>query len=277
MKKTWTYTTAIIVSISLFSFLFKQQAQAHGAFQHVKNYSLYYGSPTAQAITKLKTKDLIIIEPQLYTKEQIKDIQSKGTLVIGYLSLMETPAWNMLRSKDLVPQDYLWQKGERIHFPQWNSYLMDIRQTHYRKLLVAEMQTSIADKGMNGVFLDTVGDIDDYIKDKATQTQTREAYVAFLQDVSKQFPELSIIQNRGFETLDYSASYIDAFLWEDWRANWKKDAWMKANVEKLQKEQKKGLTIFTISLHKESSPGKEARKLKFIHMNAPDGYTKKVY
>ncbi|MBP1967718.1 endo alpha-1,4 polygalactosaminidase [Paenibacillus aceris] len=277
MGKTWSFTTAIVVSITLFSFLFKQHAQANGPFQHVKNYSLYYGNPTVQAIAKLKTKDLIIIEPQLFTREQIKDIQSKGTLVIGYLSVMETPAWNKLRSKNLQSQDYYWQKGERVHFPQWNSYLMDLRHAHYREVLLAEIQTSIADKGMNGVFLDTVGDIDDYIKEKTAQTQTREAYVTLLQSVSKQYPQLSIIQNRGFETLDYSAALIDAFLWEDWRANWKKDTWMKANVEKLQKEQKKGLTVFSLSLHKESSPGREARKLNFIHMDAPDGYTKKVY
>lgn len=277
MRITWKFTTAIFVSIALFSFLFKQQAQATGPFQHVKKYSLYYGNPTVQAIAKLKKKDLIIIEPQLYTREQIQDIQSNGTIVIGYLSVMESPTWNKLRMEELRSQDYFLQNGERMHFPKWDSYLMDLRQDHYRELLLSEIGISIANKGFQGIFLDTVGDIDDYIKDAAAQTQTREAYTTFLQQVKTSYPELSIIQNRGFDTLDYSAAYIDALLWEDWRANWKKDAWTKVRVKRLQEEQKKGMTIFSITLNKESSPGREARKLNFLHMNAPDGYTKKVY
>jgi polysaccharide biosynthesis protein PelA len=91
-----------------------------------------------------------------------------------------------------------------------------------------------------------------------------------------QYPKLSIIQNRGFDTLDYASPYIDGLLWEDWRGNWKKDSWIKIRVEKLQKEQKKGLTVFSIHSNKESSPGREARKLKFLHIDAPNGYTEIV-
>lgn len=274
--KTSQVTAAIIVSMVFFSFPFKKQVQASGPFQNVKDYSLYYGAPTEQAIIHLKTKDLIIIEPQLFSKVQIQDIQSKGTMVIGYISVMETPAWNKLRVKELLSSDYLLKHGERIYFKQWDSYLMDLRQSHYRQLLLSEIKTSISDKGLDGMFLDTVGDIDDWIQDAATQTLTREAYRSFLQDVSDQYPELSMIQNRGFDTLDYALPYIDGLLWEDWRANWKEDMWMKTRVDRLRKEQKKGLTVFSIYLNKESSPGREARKLKFLHIDAPNGYTEIV-
>lgn len=274
--KTSQVTAAIIVSMVFFSFPFKKQVQASKPFQNVKDYSLYYGAPTEQAIIHLKSKDLIIIEPQLFSKVQIQNIQSKGTIVIGYISVMETPAWNNFRVKELLSSDYLLKHGERVHFKQWDSHLMDLRQSHYRQLLLSEIKTSISDKGLDGMFLDTVGDIDDWIQDAATQNQTREAYRSFLQDVSNQYPELSMIQNRGFDTLDYALPYIDGLLWEDWRANWKEDAWMKTRVDRLRKEQKKGLTVFSIHLNKESSPGKEARKLKFLHIDAPNGYTEIV-
>jgi hypothetical protein len=271
--KTSQVTAAIIVSMVFFSFPFKKQVQASKPFQNVKDYTLYYGAPTEQAIIHLKSKDLIIIEPQLFSKVQIQDIQSMGTIVIGYISVMESPAWNQLRVKKLLPSDYLSKQGERIHFKQWDSYLMDLRQLHYRQLLLSEINTSISDKGLDGMFLDTVGDIDDWIQDTATQIQTREAYRSFLQEVSDQYPELSMIQNRGFDTLDYALPYIDGLLWEDWRANWKEDAWMKTRVDRLRKEQKKGLTVFSIQFTKESSPGREARKLKFLHIDAPNGYS----
>ncbi|MCY9666616.1 endo alpha-1,4 polygalactosaminidase [Paenibacillus alginolyticus] len=271
--KTSQVTAAIIVSMVFFSFPFKKQVQASKPFQNVKDYSLYYGAPTEQAIMHLKSKDLIIIEPQLFSKVQIQDIQSKGTIVIGYISVMETPSWNSLRVKELLSSDYLLKHGERVHFKQWDSYLMDLRQLHYRQLLLSEIKTSISDKGLDGMFLDTVGDIDDWIQDAATQTQTREAYRSFLHDVSNQYPELSMIQNRGFDTLDYALPYMDGLLWEDWRANWKEDTWMRTRVDKLRKEQKKGLTVFSIQLTKESSPGREARKLKFLHIDAPNGYS----
>lgn len=271
--KTSQVTAAIIVSMVFFSFPFKKQVQASKPFQNVKDYSLYYGAPTEQAIIHLKSKDLIIIEPQLFSKVQIQDIQSKGTIVIGYISVMETPSWNSLRVKELLSSDYLLKHGERVHFKQWDSYLMDLRQLHYRQLLLSEIKTSISDKGLDGMFLDTVGDIDDWIQDAATQTQTREAYRSFLQDVSNQYPELSMIQNRGFDTLDYALPYMDGLLWEDWRANWKEDTWIRTRVDRLRKEQKKGLTIFSIQLTKESSPGREARKLKFLHIDAPNGYS----
>ncbi|MCY9694561.1 endo alpha-1,4 polygalactosaminidase [Paenibacillus alginolyticus] len=271
--KTSQVTAAIIVSMVFFSFPFKKQVQASKPFQNVKDYSLYYGAPTEQAIMHLKSKDLIIIEPQLFSKVQIQDIQSKGTIVIGYISVMETPSWNSLRVKELLSSDYLLKHGERVHFKQWDSYLMDLRQLHYRQLLLSEIKTSISDKGLDGMFLDTVGDIDDWIQDAATQTQTREAYRSFLHDVSNQYPELSMIQNRGFDTLDYALPYMDGLLWEDWRANWKEDTWMRTRVDRLRKEQKKGLTVFSIQLTKESSPGREARKLKFLHIDAPNGYS----
>ncbi|MDR6885370.1 endo alpha-1,4 polygalactosaminidase [Bacillus sp. 3255] len=277
MTITWKYTSAILVSLALFSFIWKQQAHATGPFQQVNNYSLYYGNPNVQAMAKLKTKDLVIIEPQLYTREQIQDIQAAGTLVIGYLSVMETPSWNQLRTEELREQDYFLHNDERIHFSKWNSYLMDLREAHYRQLLLSEIEASITSKGMQGIFLDTVGDIDDYMKDMEAQAPMREAYAAFLQEVKASYPGLSVIQNRGFDTLDDSAAYIDALLWEDWRGNWKKDPWTKARVERLQQEQKKGLVVFTLTMNKESSPGREARKLNFIPLNAPDGYTKKVY
>jgi hypothetical protein len=246
--------------------------QAAASFQQVTNFTIFYGEPSEQDLDRLKKKDLVIIEPQLYSKEQIAAIRSTGTTVIGYISVMESPTWNSLRMDKLEPDDYLLLQGKRVHFQQWDSYLMDLRQVHYRELLVEEIGSSITEKGLNGVFLDTIGDMDDHIKDTTVQTENREAYLEFLQKVTKQYPELLLIQNRGFDCLDYASPYIHGLLWEDWRGSWQQNPWIQTRVERLRQEQKKGLKIFSVSAGKELSHGQEARKLEFIHTDSPHGY-----
>lgn len=240
---------------------------------HVENFAIYYGEPAEPALEQLKNKDLVIIEPLLFSIQQITSIRSAGTLTFGYLSVMESPSWNQGRMSSLIPSDYLLQANkDRIHFPEWDSYLMDLRQKHYRVLLLAEIQTSIQDKGLDGLFLDTVGDIDDYIYEPSVVIQMRQAYQELLQDIRRIFPNLLLIQNRGFDSLDYSASFIHGLLWEDWRGEWRQDLWMKKRVERLQMEQKRQLKVFSISLKRDTASEKEARKLHFIHASQPDGY-----
>jgi hypothetical protein len=268
-QKTTARLAAIGVAILGFRLL---PVRAYGLLQQVKDFTIYYGEPTEQNLTQLMKKDLVIIEPQLYSKEQIAGIRSAGSSVIGYLSVMESPTWNQQRLQQLLPEDYLLQQGERVHFQQWDSYLMDLRRPHYRELLLQEIGASITDKGLNGVFLDTIGDMDDHIKDIAVQTQIRQAYRVFLQDLTKRFPKLLLIQNRGFDSLDYATPYIHGILWEDWQGAWKQDPWIKIRVERLQKEQKKGLKIFSVSSGSDRSNGKESNKLKFVHTDIPGGY-----
>ena len=45
---------------------------------------------------------------------------------------------------------------------QWDTYIMNLADEHYRRIVVNKVKQQIIGKGIDGVFLDTAGDIDDY-------------------------------------------------------------------------------------------------------------------
>lgn len=276
--KRWNMAMAMTL---LFGFSFfglrPMLAGTKGPFHTVESYTIYYGAPTEQALQRLKQVDLAIVEPTAFTKEQLQEVQASGTLLIGYISVMEAPVWNVRRMQRLQEEDYYQPQGRKIHFAEWDSYLMDLRQPGYRSLLLSEVQESIIDKGLDGIFLDTVGDIDDYVTSPGDQRELRAAYRTWLQQLHGRTGSLPVIQNRGFDTLEHAVPYIQGVLWEDWKSGWERDAWTSSRVGRLLKEQKRGLKVFTVSSSFETSHGKAARKLRFVHLDVRGGYHEQAY
>jgi polysaccharide biosynthesis protein PelA len=244
----------------------------------VKTYTIYYGPPTASAMERLKRVDLAILESLAFSREQLAELRQAGTMLLGYVSVMESAVWNEARMQRLEPAFYLQQQGkERIHFPEWNSYLMDLREEGYRQVLQQEIEEIIRGKGMQGIFLDTVGDIDEYVTGAAVKQELRAAYRTFLQQLHVRYPSMAILQNRGFDTLDAAVPYIQGFLWEDFRPDWQHNDWMKQQVQRLSKEQQRGLKVFSVSLSKDKRNVKEARRLRFVHFDCPGSYHEEVH
>jgi hypothetical protein len=240
--------------------------------RHVNSYTIYYDTPTCDVLNQLKTFDLVILEPHFYEKEQIVEIQAAGTQTIGYLSVMQSPRWNNERFNRLIPSDFLLLGGKKKYFPEWDSYLTDIRQTHYQNLLLAEVEEQIAKKHFQGILLDTVGDLDDQIPDPLLQAALCQAYAGWLQRLSSAYPQLTLIQNRGFICLDIALPYLHGLLWEDWQGVWKRNNWMKIQVERIRRMQKEGLFVFSVSSDTDPSHRVEAEKLRFVHTVKTKGY-----
>lgn len=68
------------------------------------SYMIYYGALDEALIEQAKQYDIVIVHPKDgdITREQIKEIQSAGTLVLGYLSVGED-----LRTKGMTPEQML--------------------------------------------------------------------------------------------------------------------------------------------------------------------------
>ncbi|MCZ8519007.1 MULTISPECIES: endo alpha-1,4 polygalactosaminidase [Paenibacillus] len=264
--------TALCVGTAFFQ-LWNGLAQAKGPLQQIKTYQIYYAEPTASALASLRKYGMAVIEPQHYTSVQIAALKKAGTLPAAYLSVMESPAWNRIRMDQLKPGHFLLRNGARVHFKAWDSYLMDLRQPAYRKVLLDEIGLMV-DKGFPVLFLDTVGDIDEYIPDRLTREQMRKAYVTFLGEIHTRFAGLSLIQNRAFDSLPLAAPYIQGFLWEDWRGEWRQDEWTAKRVELVRQYQSKGLAVFAVSSRSKAGDAKEAAKLQFIHLETSSSYDK---
>jgi len=235
------------------------------------SYALYYGFPGDDALARLSAYDLAMIEPHSYSAGQIAALKQAGTLTVGYISIMETPSWNARRTERLIEADYMLQGGGRHHFPEWDSYLMDLTCGHYRLLLLEEIEDQIAAKGLDGILLDTVGDIEEFVATGRREPQLA-AYVELLRELKRRYPALALVQNRGFAAAKLAARWLDGFLWEDWNGSWRSSGWMRLRVKQAKRWRRSGIRIFTLSRSSDGLHAAESAKLGFVHHARPNGY-----
>ncbi|MFK3959805.1 endo alpha-1,4 polygalactosaminidase [Guptibacillus hwajinpoensis] len=275
-------STKQIVAMScavLFTLVMISPLTSHAAshpLSDVTSYKVYYDAPTTRLITKMKQYDVMIIEPVYYSKQQISEIKSSGTKVYGYINTMEADNWNTALINQLNEDDFFHRNGERVHYTEWDSYLTDITSVHYRDVLLSEVTEQIADKGLDGVFLDTVGDIDNEHWENPTVLQAQqEGMVTFLQQIKQEHPSLSLIQNWGFQTLkNYTSPYVDAIMWENFNySTVSKDEWSNDRMADLKDiQQETNLAVFTVSTEQKWKSISYAESNGFIHFHTRNGY-----
>lgn len=247
----------------------------NSGLQKVKNYKIYYSAPTEHILNKLRTYDLIVIEPQLYTKEQVQYLKQNGTIVLGYISVMETPTWNQKRLDLLSENDYFYRNGDKVHYEQWDSFLMDITSEHYHSVLIDEMERQVSSKGMDGVFFDTVGNIDnEHLEQKTIYKKQLDGLKNFLKKSNSKYPNLLMVQNWGMETIQHTHMYMDGFMWEGFDYNKvSTDEWAQIQISKLKKIQQLGKTqIMTVSTKSERKSKSYAKKFNFLHYHDKKSY-----
>ncbi len=242
----------------------------------VKNYQVYYGHPNETIIKDMQNYDLVIIEPLHYTKAQVEQIKLRGTKVLGYISVMEVATWNTGLMSKLQSGDFFTRNGQRVHYPEWDSYLTNIASTHFQGLLLTEIQNQVVAKGIDGVFMDTVGDIDnEHLNNPTVLKQQRDGLVNFLKEARARYGNIAMVQNWGFDTLETStATYVDGIMWESFNADTiKSDAWSQNMIKKLQAvDAKHSVKTLTISTRQSAESHKLAKDSGFIHFHEADEY-----
>ncbi|WP_160151226.1 endo alpha-1,4 polygalactosaminidase [Exiguobacterium aurantiacum] len=254
----------------------KTGAQTMNPLDGVKNYQVYYGHPNETIIKDMQNYDLVIIEPLHYTKAQVEQIKSRGTKVLGYISVMEVATWNTGLMSKLQSGDFFTRNGQRVHYPEWDSYLTNIASTHFQGLLLTEIQNQVVAKGIDGVFMDTVGDIDnEHLNNPTVLKQQRDGLVNFLKEARARYGNIAMVQNWGFDTLETStATYVDGIMWESFNADTiKSDAWSQNMIKKLQAvDAKHSVKTLTISTRQSAESHKLAKDSGFIHFHEADEY-----
>ncbi|PWK14954.1 endo alpha-1,4 polygalactosaminidase [Tumebacillus permanentifrigoris] len=233
----------------------------------IRSYQIYYGPVTPLVQERLSGHDLLILEPRHVDSQTVLQLKSAGALVIGYLSVLETPTWNEQRFARLQPADTLTLQGQKVHFPEWDSYLMDIRQLSYQATLLQEVLDLILVKQMDGVFLDTVGDLEEYVPAGRLRDEMMTAYREFLQRLRTLAPDVLLIQNRGFDTLPLAAPHLQGLLWEDWRGDLLPHPWVQERVQRL-----RGLHVLTVSPHDDPIHAATSKRQGFTHLTRSTDY-----
>ncbi|WP_226528017.1 endo alpha-1,4 polygalactosaminidase [Metabacillus niabensis] len=228
----------------------------YGPIYNMKSFSIFYGKPDQEKLDKLADYDAVIIEPTAFTTEQVNLLKASDVKVFGYVSLMQLENWNIELKEHIAASDYATLNGKKIYIKEWDTYVMDLRESHYREALMWKINHYIADKGLDGIFFDTVDDLDYYFHDDIDiQTYMREGYVQLLKDIKSDYPNMLIIQNRGFDTIKTAShTYIDGMLWEGFEAkDITESEWAKNWLTYFKKEQRWGrIQVWTVVTDEES-------------------------
>jgi hypothetical protein len=155
---------------------------ARDRMSSVRSYVVYYG---AGRLDDLARFDLAIIDPSTLTPTEVGELEARGTLVVGYLSVGEISPNDPWITDGTVPRS--WIPGRNRN---WGS----------GKLL---------DYGFDGVFLDTV--------DTATDVEPTSVpgMISLIEGLRTAYPDALLVQNRGFDIAEQVAGSIDAVMFED--------------------------------------------------------------
>ncbi|MGB3366633.1 MAG: putative glycoside hydrolase [Acidaminobacteraceae bacterium] len=217
-------------------------------------------------IEKLSRYSVVIVEPRNISREQIVKLKEHGAIVYGYTSVIEQNESN--NSFDNLQESYFYMpSGEKIIQKKWNSFYMDIRVEKYQAFLNNEIKNEIIYKELDGVFFDTVGDIDDSNWNEYDKLMMRRSYAEFLKKLKLTYKNIKIIQNWGIQTAyKHSSNYIDGIMWEGF-------SFELLNTDKWSKDRYKEINEMNIDFYIVSRQFEATMELKnkktyvFIHSN----------
>lgn len=261
----------IFILACLIIFLYIKMLKKPNVLKSVTNYRIYYRNIDDSILQGMSKYDLNIVEGSFFDKKDVSFLKENNSLVIGYYSILEIGNWDKTLIEKLKDTDYLKVDGNLVKNQSENNFLGDISQTNFQDSLISLIEERIISKGMDGVFFDTLDWIDYYKDNTDLYTKLIVGYREFLKKLKDKYPDLIIIQNRGFISYkEMSYKYIDAILWENFSSPYLLD-----NSEKIKEledfvkfTRKKNTMVFTISF----DSGKESKilseKLNWIHIQS---------
>lgn len=177
-----------------------------------RNYVLYYGHGREE---ELSSYDLAVVEPSGHDTDSIQRLKDNGTLVLAYISVMEIQIWSQEFGL-LKDNDFLEVNGQKLMNCDYGTYIMDLTSDRWRSLLLHKAGQLLVLFGYDGLFLDTIGDVEMPAIPAHIQTIQMSAAVDLLGILRKIFPDSLIIQNNGLEKLClHTADLIDGICWEN--------------------------------------------------------------
>jgi len=175
-------------------------ASARDRIRSIQSFVVYYG---AGKLDDLARYDLAIIDRNTLTPGEVTELESRGTLVVGYLSVGEIEGNDPWLKDGTVPRSWILGRNKN-----WGSLFVDASQPGWRDLMTQEAG-SILDYGFDGVFLDTV----DTAIDVAPQTEP--GMIELIRGLREAYPNALLVQNRGFDVAEQIPDVIDAEMFED--------------------------------------------------------------
>lgn len=163
-------------------------------------FGVCYAKVTPQQVSNY---EMVIVEPDFYSKPEMDALRATGTKIIGYTTLGEIDSnrwyFPIMEARGFIGTNQ-----------NWGSSYIDLSDSVNRSIILDKVIPEIVVKGVDGIFLDTIDAVAPY-----TERSDLEPFmVQLIQEIRKRNPELIIIQNAGLFLLEESSSYVDAVLVE---------------------------------------------------------------
>ncbi len=170
----------------------------------IQKWAVYYDDKIPAK--KFKHMDLVVFDRTHYPHfERLKG----ETIVLGYVSAGEI--------NDRMPEKQQLEEDKALLFHQdhWQSSAVDLTSPRWQALVLDAVDDA-AEKGFDGVMLDTIESPLYWAKTKAPERYDamKDAAIQLIGDIRAAHPDMKIMVNRAFEVLPAVASKIDYELAE---------------------------------------------------------------
>lgn len=243
-----------------------------------QNFALYYGRGKAEILSRY---DIAIVEPAGQSAEDIKRMRDSGTLVLAYLSVMEIADYAE-EFRLLKKDDFLHINGTILRNEEYDTYMLDLRSLRWRQLLYQKV-SKLSVLGYDGLFLDTIGDIENPAISSTIRDELIMAAVDILTEIKTNFSEQILVQNSGIEKLClFTAGILDGICWENPPFGLKTNkSWIGKMLDRLEKMQQELNLKVLILIEEDSeinriSEAKKAQKRGFLFYQALKGYVEGI-
>ncbi len=193
-------------------------------FATARSWCLYYGPETPDCVDRLGKYEIVVLDPAALGTNAVKTISAlhdRGCLVAGYLSMVEVAPWHRYRSR--IPHEWYlvvdgspWAPwaGKEVG---WDSNLSaSLAEPQWREMLVGLVQSEVLDYGCDGVFMDTLEDLDFQGLPAEERPRQLDGLRQLMAALDERYPDAFFIANRTLQgTLSAVAPNVDAICWED--------------------------------------------------------------
>ena len=249
--------------------------------QHIRNvqsWCLYYGNYAADLVDRLAGYELVVVDPAALGEkadEVVSGLHARGCLVAGYLSCFEVATWH--RYLPRVKAEWRVKVDGKNWVPWGANEAASLAEPGWRELLVELMRTEVFDHGCDGVFMDTLADLDHPGLPEEERARQLEGLGKFAEAYDKAYPDKFFVGNWTIQrTLPVLAPHIDALCWEDFDPKHFDGAargWMEGIAKKIGDEAAKHpfrvLTLWNVDAPGDDLP---ARQEKMRENSAGFGY-----
>lgn len=147
--------------------------------------------------------DLVILDPDVYEVDDVRQLRAQGTLSLGYVNIGEAEDWRSFADRI----DPAWVLGEN---PDWPGHrFVDARQPEWQRLVVDHVASRVVAREFDGLFLDMAD-----VAAPGLYPETASGMVALIRALRDAYPTHLLLMNRGLFLTEEVGAEIDGLLVE---------------------------------------------------------------